>query len=248
MASKKFKGCPCAYCAVGSSTTIDHVFARGFFPLDQRADLPQAPACDACNRSKSEIEHYLTAVLPFGGRQPGSVGYLEKAVPPKLAKNAKLHRLLNAGQGRAFTVQPTGLVVPATVLPLDGVLLERYFGYVVKGLLWHHWQEVLAVDAFVDVLSLTARGEKMFAPFISMRTDRRVDCVVGNGIFSYAGLQGIDNRQVSVWSFTAFGGLKVSDGTNDECSRWGVLTGPAKVKANAERAGRALRLIELVSA
>lgn len=85
-----------------------------------------------------------------------SADHLEKAVPPKLAKNAKLHRSLNAGPERAWTVEPSGLVIPATVLPLEGELLERYLGYVVKGLLRHHWQEVLAADAFVDVLSLKA--------------------------------------------------------------------------------------------
>jgi hypothetical protein len=98
MASKKHRGKPCVYCVVATATTADHVFARGFFPTDLREHLPKVPACAACNRAKAELEHYLATVLPFGGRQAGSSAHMQGAVPPKLAKNAALHRTLNDGR------------------------------------------------------------------------------------------------------------------------------------------------------
>src|ERR1700722_9395653 len=91
--SKKFKKKTCVYCCgKGISTTGDHVFAREFFLKSRRATLPQVPACAPCNKEKSELEHYLTAVLPFGGRHDDASINLETMVPPRLAKNAKLHR------------------------------------------------------------------------------------------------------------------------------------------------------------
>jgi hypothetical protein len=37
-------------------------------PVAYRSQIPQVPACIRCNRDKSDLEHYLTAVLLFGGR------------------------------------------------------------------------------------------------------------------------------------------------------------------------------------
>jgi hypothetical protein len=42
---KAFNSGFCAYCGVAGSTTADHVIARGFFPLDQKANLPKVGAC-----------------------------------------------------------------------------------------------------------------------------------------------------------------------------------------------------------
>ena len=96
--SKKFKGKTCVYCAVpGASETGDHVFAREFFLPDQRAELPKVPACGPCNSAKSELEHYLTAVLPFASNHPHSSHLLRERVPERLANNRRLHRALAAG-------------------------------------------------------------------------------------------------------------------------------------------------------
>ena len=43
------------------------MIAREFFLPERRAHRPQVPACNACNNTKSLLEHYLMAVLPFGG-------------------------------------------------------------------------------------------------------------------------------------------------------------------------------------
>ena len=61
---KRFKGKTCVYCA-GASETGDHILAREFVPVAHRSQIPQVPACRRCNKDKSDLEHYLTAVLPF---------------------------------------------------------------------------------------------------------------------------------------------------------------------------------------
>jgi hypothetical protein len=82
---KKFKGMKCAYCLDAPATTVDHVFSREFFLVEDRGYLPEAPACKRCNDEKSRMEHYLTAVLPFGGRHTQARVNLESHVPPRLA-------------------------------------------------------------------------------------------------------------------------------------------------------------------
>jgi hypothetical protein len=79
--SKKYKGKVCVYCGKEPSTTGDHVFAREFFLVKHRDGLPQVPSCDKCNGEKSALEHYLTAVLPFGARHRNASQALQTMVP-----------------------------------------------------------------------------------------------------------------------------------------------------------------------
>jgi hypothetical protein len=155
MASKKYIGKTCVYCTKAAATTADHVFAREFFLADQRANLPKVPACAACNRAKSDLERYLTAVLPFAGRYGGALGQLTNEVPRRLAKNPRLHEQLAAGRQRGWWQKKSGIIVPATVLPLDGQKLVDYVALVVRGLMWHHWKVLLGSDCFVEAQSLT---------------------------------------------------------------------------------------------
>lgn len=235
--SKQFKGKDCVYCAgAGISETGDHVFAREFFVLSQRVSLPKVPSCIPCNQEKSELEHYLTALLPFGGRHADALPALVSMVPKRLARNRKLHRELSQGSQKVWMRQPSGLHVRAMALPFDGRRLEELLAFVVKGLMWHHWRELLKTDSFVDVLSLTAHGEKFFARYSGMRAKQRVEETVGNGTFIYKGAQGVDNPQVSVWGFSVFGGLKlIEDDATDESVTFGAFTGPNRVKESAAR-------------
>src|SRR5881394_1954463 len=98
--TKRFRGETCVYCArEQAATTGDHVFARQFFLSDDRVDLPKVASCERCNNDKSKLEHYLTTVLPFGGRLATASRILNEMVPGRLAKNARLHRELAANQG-----------------------------------------------------------------------------------------------------------------------------------------------------
>jgi hypothetical protein len=224
--SKQFKGKHCAYCAVaGASETGDHVFAREFFLLSQRDNLPKVPSCLPCNQKKSELEHYLTALLPFGGRHADATANLTTMVPKRLARNRKLHLELSEGSQKIWTKESSRLHVRTTALPFDGQRLEDLLAFIVRGLMWHHWQVLLGADSFVDVLSLMARGEKFFARYSGMRAKHRVQETVGNGTFIYKGAQGVDNPQVSVWEFSVFGGLKlIDDDASDQSVTFGAFT------------------------
>jgi hypothetical protein len=153
--SKKFAGELCVYCNSKSSGAPDHVFAREFFLVNQRGNLPQVPACQDCNNAKSRLEHYLTALLPFGGRHADAPINLESMVPKRLAKNARLHRALGRNKSTIWNSAESGLSVPQMALPIDGQL-EKLFEFITKGLLWHHWKVRLTGDhAVVAGLSPT---------------------------------------------------------------------------------------------
>jgi hypothetical protein len=233
--SKRFKGKTCVYCAVGgASETGDHLFARKFVPAARRSEIPQVPACKPCNEAKADLEHYLTTVLLFGGRHADAASNLQNDGPRRLAKNRKLQRELARGRSRSWTKEPSGIFVNALTVPINGERVEKLVGYIVRGLMWHHWGIVFRPDCFVDVLSLTARGEAFFQKFAEMNAKARVKGDIGEGALVYEGAQGTDNPQVSVWEISIFGGARMTaaDGKKTS-SKFGVMTGPQAIKDKA---------------
>jgi hypothetical protein len=226
--SKRFKGKTCVYCgAAPSTTTGDHVFAREFFINVRRGNLPKIPACEACNHEKSKLEHYLTAVLPFGGRHIDSAQNLSTLVEPRLAKNAKLYNALNAGRRQVWG-REGGLLVPVSTLPIDGDKIDRLFVFIIKGLLWHHWNVILEPGRHgLWAGFLTPAGVQVHRQFFAMNGNARVSANLGEGTFSYEGLQGTDIPEMSVWLFSVYGGMKLSgdpQAPHEECSIIGGVT------------------------
>lgn len=224
--SKRFQGKSCVYCSANPSTTADHVFARNFFPEPERANLPKVPACNACNHEKSRLEHYLTAVLPFGGRH-GDASELLQLVPSKLAKNVRLHRELEEGIDLVLSEELPGLFAPTIAIPFDDLQLHQLFGFITKGLLWHHWSVILTTDHDLRAFSLSNLGEAFISQQLDHRAKKRVNCSVGNGAFSYEGAQGNDYPEFSVWRFSIFGGLKLAGDPTllvEEYTSIGVIT------------------------
>src|SRR5260370_9406528 len=111
--SKRYKGKTCVYCVVAQSDTADHVLAREFVPITHRPQIPKVPACRRCNKTKSDLEHYLTAVLLFGGSHRDAATNLQDHGARRLAKNLRLHRRLAPGRSRVRTREPSVLIVRA---------------------------------------------------------------------------------------------------------------------------------------
>ncbi len=222
MASKKYIGKTCVYCARALSATGDHVFARSLFPEEQRGNLPKVPACRACNEAKAELEHYLAALLPFGGRQPGSAEHLQATVPGMLAKNAALLRELRDGQEKVWTREATGLV-QTTALPFQGERLDEYWALVARALSWHHWREIILPTTVVTSQCVTPFGQQVYAPLFDVAGARKVEVTLGKEMVTYAGVQDSVKPQITAWRLEALNGLKVIDGET-ECSQWVVTT------------------------
>jgi hypothetical protein len=237
--SKKYKGKQCVYCVKGVSAVPDHVFAREFFVPDQRANLPKVPACHACNDEKGRLEHYLTAVLGFGGRHPDAITNLSGLVPPRLAKNAALHRRLSKGQRRTWSREGS-LLVPVTTLPIDGEKIGQLFRFIVKGLMWHHWKVLIGRDTGVWAGCLTRRGVEVHRLLLSKNVRDRAKGNLGDGTFTYEGAQGTDIPDMSIWLFSIYGGITLSEGSSgpdDVTSFVGGVTATRQTLAKLDAPG-----------
>ena len=234
--SKRFKGLICAYCSERPSVTGDHVFAREFFLKTQRANLPQVPACDQCNGAKSKLEHYLTAVLPFGGRHADALTNLSDMVAPRLSKNQKLHGTLSRNTTQIWTQTDSGLHVQTMALPFEPERLVDLFKYIVRGLLFYHWKVRLTNDHFSEVILLASGGQHMFDSFMKMTAKTRINGNLGNHTFVYDGIQGTDSDDISAWRFSIYGGLTLTGdprAPGEETVQIGALTGPKRVSERA---------------
>ena len=234
---KKFRGKLCVYCTERLADTEEHIFSRQFFTLANRANLPKAPACRSCNSAKSALEHYLTAVAPFGARHPDAVTTLENMVPPRLAKNTKLRRRLAAQCSDIWVRTPSGLMVRSMALPFDGAKMEAYFAYAVRGLLWHHWSLYLPEESFVHAICVTGAGDQIIEHQLSLNANARVSENLGNGTIEYRGAQGVDRSDVSVWHFKLYGGIVLAGdpkAPDQETTTVAAFTAPRRAAFNAK--------------
>jgi len=229
MGSKKYKNKTCVYCAKEKiSSTGDHIFAREFFLDNERDNLPQVPACEVCNNIKSELEHYLTAVLPFGGQHSDSLSNLSSMVPKRLNKNKKLHKSLRSGMRRGWFVTDSGVLIKSTSIPIDFDKIERLMEYIVRGLCWEHMRVQLLEDDFVKVMAVTKHGENYFRnKLFSLNCNLRINRELGKGTVSYEGIQGTDDPKRTVWSIKLYGGIQMSDSEgaiNDRTNTFVLVT------------------------
>jgi hypothetical protein len=184
------------------------------------------PACEPCNKAKAKLEHYLATVLPFAGRHADAGANLQDKVPPRLAKNLRLHRTLARGRARTWT-REAGVCMPSSTLPFEPEKFEQLCAFVAKGLAWHHWGVLITADTDAWVGILTGTGERLLTSWMAPATTR-VTRDLGSGTFSYEGVQARDNPCMTIWIFSVFGGAKLTgdpDAPFEQVSKVGAMTG-----------------------
>jgi hypothetical protein len=210
-ASKKYRNKTCVYCGVpGASTTADHVIAREFFPKDDRHNLPQVPACVACNNSKSALEHYILSVLPLGGRHNGADIAISDQVKPRLAKNQKLAMSIAEAQRQFVVLDAERNWHVGTITPFDVGKLEALAIFIGQGLAWHHWQIQLAPDSLADARRINSEGTKYFrGQMTGAACGGQVKATLGKDVFRYHRAYQRTNRLKTIWEMTFFGGVEI---------------------------------------
>ena len=201
--SKAYKGGLCAYCCEAEATTADHVIARGFFPAEKRGNLPKVGACRKCNNDKSTLEHALTAVMPFGAQHSGAAAALA-GVEPKLAKNQRLHRWLAEGVRYILRSVNGSPWRQEMTVPIEGRDLERLAEFIVKGLARHHWNLHVGHGHFVRASFLNEEGRMRFDPFFRGKVRDRVYADLGDGAFTYEGIQSDENPEITLWQMSLY--------------------------------------------
>lgn len=205
---KKYRDKVCVYCASSPSVTADHVIARGFFLEDRRSNLPKAPSCQKCNGDKSQLEHYLTSVLPFGGRHSDASVALKTMVPKRLGKNRSLQEELILGLRQrtvrhpdADASQPTALTVP-----IDTSCLRHLFALITRGLVWYHWKTILGPGHSVRAETISDTWARHCGQIFTMKARGHVTENLGEGTFCYEGLQAEEPPELTIWRFSIYGG------------------------------------------
>lgn len=231
--SKKYKNKTCVYCvSPNSSEDGDHVVSREFFLLNKRENLIIVPACKVCNNAKSQLEHYLTAVMPFAGRHADSGSNLDLMVPKRLAKNNKLHTALALGVDTFFTSRNGEPWSMEMSIPFDSKQLTMLFEYIAKGLAYHHWQVYLPSDHLVKAVLLTGVIREKFEGFLANARDH-VRGDLGEGVFVYEGIQAEECGELTVWRMSLYGAQVTGDARypTGRCSEAYVLTAPKRMPA-----------------
>jgi hypothetical protein len=201
----EFKGELCVYCGTPPADTADHVVCKQFFLENRRDNLPQAPACSACNNEKSKLELYLTTVLAFGGRHPDAAANLATKVPKRLKKNAKLLRELKAGFDKSG----------GKTVPLDSARLNQLFAMIARGLAWYHWKVRLGTAYSANASAFNDAGEPFFDNILSqLKTPNRVKGDLGEKTFVYEGAQSPDSPELTIWKFKMYGPILLGGDPN----------------------------------
>jgi hypothetical protein len=207
--SKKYRGKPCVYCTISPSTTADHIICRSFFLEKRRIDLPKAPSCQQCNGRKSHLEHYLAAVLPFGGTHPDATVNLQTMATKRLQKNVRLRAQLISGLRQGIVQHPgsVGSQEMPLVIPIDSVQLCDLFALIARGLAWHHWQILLGTDDTAIAFAVSETGALKFERVFEMKAHDRVRINLAESTLSYEGVQAEDPPQLTCWRFSIYGGI-----------------------------------------
>ncbi len=154
------------------------------------------------------MEHYLTAMLPFGAKHVDAAINLETMVPPRLAKNKKLHYAL-AQDREDLWVHENGLFRLRTKIPFDSTKLNQLYCFIIKGLMWHHWGVLLTPNIFVRAGCIRKTAEKAFQDLINGNASQRAGRDLGDGTIIYEGAQGVDSPYFSIWKFLVYGGVEL---------------------------------------
>lgn len=206
MPAKGMRGRPCAYCVDGLSTKQgDHVLARQLVLPPYRDGLPKAPACEQCNHRKSELEAYVCAVLPFGGKHEGAPEAMEAAAP-RLAGNLKLARELQAGASLAVDHTGPFSVALTRAVPFEAEKLEALAAMMARGLLHAHWGLRLGSDFVQAARSVTHEGDILLQETLLSRGGDRLAETIGGGALRYEVVKSTAEPHVSIWRMAFYGG------------------------------------------
>jgi hypothetical protein len=216
-------------CTPGISECPDHVVARSFFLDRKRGHLPQVPACRSCNKTKSDLEHYLATVSVFGATHTDAHETIETFAQRRLKKNAPLRQELAAGIKRD---------AGEMTVPFRGEKLRALYEYIARGLAFWHWQLLLPPDTCtVHAEFLIAEGAENIEHLMLSAANRHIDQNLGDGVFRYHGTQASDVPDITLWRMSSlYGGRVAADRQVVELAY--VITGPRRLSALNELISR----------
>ena len=186
---------------LGLAATRDHIFAREFFRLADRNNLPIVPACKRCNERKSQLEHYLTSVLPFGATYAGAADAAMNSVTRRFPKNQKVSRQFLTTLRPAW-IREGSLFLQTATFKFDSAKLAALLKMIARGLAWHHWQCFVGPEYYSDVLFIPDVLTLDFQDRVRRwPSGRRISVNIGDGTIRYDSVQTTDPPELTVGVF-----------------------------------------------
>ncbi|MFH2134771.1 MAG: hypothetical protein ABII81_06265 [Pseudomonadota bacterium] len=173
--------------------------------------LPKVPSCEKCNNEKSQLEHYLLSILPFGATHQNAEKALSIDAKKRLENNKKLHNEIRKGFSyQQIPIMGGGQEKRLTV-ELDSDALHEFVGYIGRGLIWHHWGRYLPLNCSFKIFTPSPVGIEFVSGFFNLHSNRRVDIELGNNTVRYKGVMSEIDDGLSMWAIQMLGGITVSD-------------------------------------
>lgn len=214
-----------------STTTGDHVVARQFVPTDLRNNLPKVPCCEGCNNKKSQLEHYLTTILPFSGRH----SYAEKTListQRRLSKNQGLAREIE----KSFVLDQridAGDVSSLLTITFDSQKLTALSEYIARGLDLVNEGREFKTNIGYYAHSITDFGDTTFRDVYFKSHEGIYNTnSIGGEFLEYESFHASSDQNISFWIFSYFGGIQFAGQTaGDIANKIWVFSGPPKFLA-----------------
>jgi hypothetical protein len=193
----------CAYCGAASLITRDHIPPKGIFPAPRPNDLITVPACASCNRAASESDELFRAYLSLhvGFDTPSTRRLWEQRALPRIRRRPRLRDHIVRKSERVWLTTPGGVIHGHAYRMLwDSNVHDKTIERLIRGLYFHHYQEVLGRRVHVKTHWYRGLTEDLL--------DATSDCEqrsVGNGQFAYRFGRAVDGQLHSIWLFEFHG-------------------------------------------
>lgn len=184
----------CAICGVRPATTKDHVPPKNLFPKPRPQDLVTVPACICCNNGSSvEDEDFRTYLSLQIGKQTDLMGKLWLQSRKSLERRTQMRMaFLESIKSLGSTYQPKAAGRIAFEIPER--VYVTVFERVVRGLYYHHFDEILGKEVAVSVAPLTGIDDISFQSIENWPTYS-----IGGNAFVYKVSRASDSPKSTAW-------------------------------------------------
>jgi hypothetical protein len=168
------------------------------FPMPRPSDLITVPSCASCNHGASESDELFRAYLSLHvGVDTASTRQLWAEALRGVRHNRRLHQRLLAEMERVWLTTSSGIVHGQAVRGRwDSDAHDRTIERMIRGLYFHHYQEVLNSRVTIKTHWLPKADPELVTA--------TADCEqrsIGGGQFVYRFGRAIDHPLHSIWLF-----------------------------------------------
>lgn len=165
MPKKKFEEELCVYCCERYSTIGkgDHVFARGFFPNEQRTLKHNpiiVPACEECQTRFHNVEEYLISLFPLDicSVHPSARKVSEGPITRSLTKGQGVWKSIIKSAEQVSLFLPSGTYWKETVeITTEMRRYEPVFRKIMRGLYYFHIRQRFSLEYDFAVFELDGK-------------------------------------------------------------------------------------------